>query len=109
MLIHIQNTSISLWDWGLLVGRWRRIWLRVPEAFPSWFRCVIFKHCDRLTRGKQIPTVPLEEAEWVASDQLGPEEITIGKERINEVREAIENLPDAERAVVALFISVRVH
>lgn len=34
--------------------------LREPNAFPSWFRTVLFKHCDRLTRRKHIHDVSLE-------------------------------------------------
>src|ERR1044071_8638549 len=30
--------------------------LREPLAFPAWFRRIVFKHCDRLTRRRQ-PTV----------------------------------------------------
>ena len=25
--------------------------LRAPEAFGGWLRTIVFKHCDRLTRG----------------------------------------------------------
>src|SRR5215472_9191075 len=38
--------------------------LRVPAAFPGWFRRIVFKHCDRLTRGKQLTLSPLEVAEF---------------------------------------------
>ncbi|MEE2994227.1 MAG: sigma factor [Gemmatimonadota bacterium] len=27
--------------------------LRKPEAFPAWFRQIVFKHCDRFTRRKR--------------------------------------------------------
>src|SRR5204863_2234159 len=27
--------------------------LREPAAFPSWFRRVVYKHCDRITRRKE--------------------------------------------------------
>ena len=40
-----------------------------PESFPSWFRRVLFKHCDRMLRRKQLLTTRLEEASSVA----GPE------------------------------------
>jgi RNA polymerase sigma factor (sigma-70 family) len=29
--------------------------LREPAAFPSWFKSVIFKQCDRITRRKRHP------------------------------------------------------
>ena len=31
-----------------------------PIAFPGWFRRIIFKHCNRLTRGKRDELMPLE-------------------------------------------------
>ena len=31
--------------------------LRTPAAFPGWFRRVVFKHCDRITRGRRVPGV----------------------------------------------------
>ena len=29
--------------------------LREPAAFAAWFRAVLFKHCDRMTRRKRRP------------------------------------------------------
>src|ERR1700675_366504 len=45
--------------------------LREPAAFPGWFRRIVFKQCDRLTRGKQFMTVPLDDAETLVSQQPG--------------------------------------
>ena len=45
-----------------------------PASFPGWLRAIVFKQCDRLTRGKRIETVPLEHAEDVASRALDPAE-----------------------------------
>ena len=39
--------------------------LREPAAFPGWFRRIVFKHCDRITRKKEVATVPLEEGRQV--------------------------------------------
>lgn len=27
--------------------------LEHPQAFPAWLKRIVFKHCDRLTRGKR--------------------------------------------------------
>ena len=43
--------------------------LREPAAFPGWFRRIVFKHCDRQTRSKQFATLPLDDAESLASQQ----------------------------------------
>src|SRR4030095_12770042 len=34
--------------------------LREPAAFAGWFRRIVFKQCDRITRRHVIATVPLE-------------------------------------------------
>src|SRR5262249_11109545 len=36
--------------------------LREPAAFAAWFRSIIFKHCDRMTRRKRRPVTELEAA-----------------------------------------------
>jgi DNA-directed RNA polymerase specialized sigma24 family protein len=36
--------------------------LRSPDAFPGWLRRIVFKQCDRITRGKKVLTVPLDAA-----------------------------------------------
>ena len=41
--------------------------LREPRAFAGWLRRIVRKQCDRLTRGKRIPTVPLSRATDVAA------------------------------------------
>ena len=34
--------------------------LREPAAFAGWFRRIVFKQCDRITRRRVVATVPLE-------------------------------------------------
>src|SRR5579872_358256 len=46
--------------------------LENPHSFPGWFRKIIFKQCDRLTRRKRVPTVSLEAAQEAASAAPGP-------------------------------------
>ncbi len=77
--------------------------LKVPSAFPGWFRRVILTQCDRLTRGKQVPTEQLDEARDVASDQKSPDELLDERNRKEEVLTAIEALSEPELTVVILF------
>ena len=72
-------------------------------AFPSWLRKIIFKHCDRLTRGKRISTVPIEAAVEMASPEKGPAEIAEAQEMKDAVLQAIAVLPEKERMVTTLF------
>ena len=37
-----------------------------PEAFPSWFKRIVFKHCDRVLRRKTLAAAQLEDADQVA-------------------------------------------
>jgi len=41
--------------------------LEHPRAFPAWLKRIVFKHCDRLIRGKRVPIAPLDAAEDVAA------------------------------------------
>jgi RNA polymerase sigma factor (sigma-70 family) len=77
--------------------------LREPDAFPGWFRRIVFKHCDRFTRGKQLIAVPIETAAQVSNsspDQLGALEQTEMKDRI---WNAVDLLPEHERETLVLF------
>jgi DNA-directed RNA polymerase specialized sigma24 family protein len=38
--------------------------LRTPEAFPGWLRRVVLTRCNRLTRGKRLQIVPLDDAQF---------------------------------------------
>src|SRR5215468_2710470 len=46
--------------------------LRDSAAFNTWFRTIIFKHCDRLTRRKRHAVTDLEAALAVASPSPSP-------------------------------------
>ncbi len=77
--------------------------LREPAAFSSWFRRIILKQADRLTRGKCLASSPLEVVANVPMDSHSPTETA----ETNEVRElvhrAISALPERERLVIMLF------
>lgn len=74
-----------------------------PTAFPSWFRKIIFKHCDRLTRGKYVQMVPLEEAIDLPSKAKDPAVAAEEEEMKNMVITAIASLPENQRTVTTLF------
>jgi len=77
--------------------------LRVPSAFPGWFRRIVFKHCDRLTRRKLLRLAPLDSAYGVPSPDLGPAEAAERREMQDAVLTAIRSLPENERTVTTLF------
>jgi RNA polymerase sigma factor (sigma-70 family) len=71
--------------------------LREPAAFPGWFRRVVFKHCDRITRRKRAHTVPLEEDMLIGTPEPPLTELR------EQVLEAVRNLPERERETTTLF------
>ena len=77
--------------------------LREPAAFPGWFRRIVLKHCDRLTRGEHIPTRPLSAASGMASKEPNPAEAIEKAEIEDAVLAAIRSLPEVERSVTTLF------
>ena len=77
--------------------------LREPLAFPGWLRRIVFKECDRLTRRKRVPALPLEAAAEVPSRDLEPGPDLEARERRAAVQAAIHSLPEHEREVTLLF------
>ena len=77
--------------------------LRAPLGFAAWLRKIVFKHCDRLTRSKRPPTVPMEAAEHLASSETPVEQAAEGHETYQEMQQAINELPEGERLVIGLF------
>jgi RNA polymerase sigma factor (sigma-70 family) len=77
--------------------------LREPVAFPGWFRRVVFKHCDRLTRRKQIPTASLETVGQVPAGTPDPGTAAEEREMQDKVLDAIRALPEHERTATTLF------
>lgn len=77
--------------------------LREPNAFASWFRRIVFTECSRLTRGKRLPTVPLEAVVDIQSAEPGPDRIAEQSELRDRVLSTVRSLPEHEREVTTLF------
>ncbi len=77
--------------------------LRDPAAFPGWFRRIVFKHGDRLVRGKRIALVGLDDASAMLCADPEPSSASETRELRQLVRAEIGRLPEHERVVVALF------
>ncbi len=79
--------------------------LREPAAFPGWFRRIVFKQGDRLTRGKHLPTVPFAPTPIfdIAIDDLDPALVVENRELRDVVRGVVDALPERERIVTMLF------
>jgi len=77
--------------------------LREPAAFPSWFRRIVFKHCDRITRRKEHALAPLAVALEVASTGPSALDTLEVRETQHALSTAIATLSDAEQRAVLLF------
>ena len=77
--------------------------LQEPRAFPSWFRRLVFKFCDRQFRGKRLWFAPLDEAADLPSAAASPMRHAQRKEIGDRIMAAIQALPEHERIVTTLF------
>ena len=74
-----------------------------PVAFLGWFRRIIFKHCDRLTRGKRDELIPLEAIAAIPSGTKDPADEIEEQETKSIVLAAVDALPEHQRQVTTLF------
>src|SRR5262249_48928857 len=77
--------------------------LRQPEAFPGWFRRIVFKQCDRLRRRKGVPTGPLQLLGDQAREAVDPVDELEQREWQDQILRAIDTLPEHERETVLLY------
>jgi RNA polymerase sigma factor (sigma-70 family) len=77
--------------------------LQIPEAFPGWFSRIVFKRCDRFTRGKKLAAVALEQALEVADGAERADALAASEEAHAALRDALAALPDHERPLVEAF------
>ena len=77
--------------------------LRAPESFPGWLRRIVLTRCNRLTRGKRLRLVPLEDGANTPSAGPDPHTATERRELRDRVLAAIKALPEKERLVTTLF------
>lgn len=77
--------------------------LREPAAFPGWLRVIVFRCCDRLSRGKQPQTVPLAEAAEAEVEAKDPESLLETKQLQGWLQKALLRLREQERLTVSLF------
>jgi RNA polymerase sigma factor (sigma-70 family) len=77
--------------------------LRVPEAFPAWFRRIVFKYCDRITRKQRLTAIPIEKIGDAVDVSSSPAEMVLKKESHDLVLDRIKDLPEKERIETTLF------
>ncbi len=77
--------------------------LRIPEAFPSWFRRIVIKHSDRQIRGVQHRTIPLDSNHSLPEAAPDPETVLEDLQTRQAIQTAIAALPSNQRQITTLF------
>lgn len=86
------------------ISAWQKLGqLRQPEAFPGWFRRVVLTECNRLTRGRHLRTMSLDEGANLHTPLTDPQTAIERDELTKAVFMAIKKLSLNERMVVVLF------
>jgi RNA polymerase sigma factor (sigma-70 family) len=77
--------------------------LREPAAFPGWFRRIVFKQCDRITRRATLSISTIDEVREVRAASPNQTDVLEQCERDDSILSAIDSLPEHERIPVMLF------
>jgi RNA polymerase sigma factor (sigma-70 family) len=77
--------------------------LRQPDAFPGWFRSIVWTTCGQMVRRKAMPTIDIDTARDKPAKTADPSAMAEATEMRNEVLRAISQLPDEQREVTTLF------
>ena len=77
--------------------------LKEPDAFPGWFRQIVFRQCTRVLRQATLPYTSLEAVSDSLLAENNPEELAMQKEVQARIRSAVASLPQHERLVTVLF------
>ncbi|NKB66551.1 MAG: sigma-70 family RNA polymerase sigma factor [Candidatus Latescibacteria bacterium] len=77
--------------------------LRTPQAFPAWFRRVVYKHCDRMRRKQRESIASPKSLPEIESPDLGPAAHFEQHQREHWLTTAVRSLPEEERIVTSLF------
>jgi RNA polymerase sigma-70 factor, ECF subfamily len=81
--------------------------LKEPDAFPGWFRQIVFRQCTRMLRQATLPYTSLEGVSDRLLAENNPEDIAVQEEVQAYVRRAVASLPEHERLVTVLFYDCR--
>lgn len=76
-----------------------------PEyRFSTWLSSITRNHClDLLRKSSRVTVVDFDECTWLAADHHTPEEAWLEQEERQELRDAVESLPEPYREVVTLY------
>lgn len=86
------------------LSAWRNLdQLREPAAFPGWLKRIVLTQCSRITRGKHLEIVALEEIEHVPASDADVPAIAARNDMRTRLLHALNSLPEHERMVAVMF------
>lgn len=91
----VQETFLSAW---LHLDS-----LQHPRAFPSWLKRILNTQCNRVTRRTHFDSISIEDLELAGHHKERPDSQFESRDLRNQVKDAIDHLPEHERIVVDLF------
>jgi RNA polymerase sigma factor (sigma-70 family) len=77
--------------------------LSVPKAFPSWFRRIVFKYCDRIMRKQKASRATVGKMNDMTDHGDSPYEAISKKDMQNVILKSVNSLPQHERTTTTLF------
>ncbi|MEM7031059.1 MAG: sigma-70 family RNA polymerase sigma factor [Chloroflexota bacterium] len=79
--------------------------LKIPDAFPGWFRTIVLRQCNRFIRRSHFGQEDLALDQMVALSAVTPSPSALTEAKLDQafVRKSILDLPEPERQVVLLF------
>lgn len=77
--------------------------LKEPDAFPGWFRQIVFRQCTRVLRQPTLPSTSLEGVSESLLAENNPEDLAMQKEIQACIHSAVASLPQHEQLVTLLF------
>lgn len=75
--------------------------LQIPEAYPSWFRKIVFKQCDRIRRKKEFDQQGYTE-DLPGRSMDDPAELFLRNEIFQRVLDAMKTLPTRDQKLAEL-------
>jgi RNA polymerase sigma factor (sigma-70 family) len=91
----VQEAFVAAWS-GLRT-------LDDPAAFPGWLRGIVRHHAFRVLRRKELPALPLAEADHIASEEPAADHRVEQRQQAAAALAAIAELPDPLREPATLF------
>ncbi|MEO0014956.1 MAG: hypothetical protein RLZZ535_3345, partial [Cyanobacteriota bacterium] len=77
--------------------------LQKPQAFSGWLKKIVFKQCDRLTRGKRLTTICLTQTKELVSLTSSPTKIAEERELKHQIQQVLQSLSAKDRQIITLF------